>query len=217
MKYKAVLFDMDGTLLDTLQDLSDSVNALLLGHGYPERPVDYVRRSVGNGVRALLKRALPHPATEEELDGLMEEYTAIYKKNLKNTTKPFPGVMDALAALKKDGVKTAIISNKPDYAVVPLSNDIFGSLIDIAMGEREGIPRKPDPKCINIALDALGVTAAEALYVGDSGVDIQTAKNSGLGSVGVTWGFRGENELRAEGAAHIINEIGEIIPLVAGR
>jgi len=216
MKCFAVLFDMDGTLLDTLQDLTDSVNELLANHGYAARTADYVRASVGNGVRALLQRTLPSPVPESLLEPLLSEYLGIYKKNMNNNTHPFDRVMDILAILKENGVKTAVVSNKPDHAVVALSKSIFGELIDLSMGEREGIPRKPDPQSIHIALTELGVKPCEALYVGDSCVDIQTAKNAGLGSVGVTWGYCDAGALIAEGADYIIDNIDGLLPLVTG-
>ncbi len=216
MKYKAVLFDMDGTLLDTLQDLTDSVNELLENHGYPTRSMDYVRESVGNGVRVLLKRTLPETVREAELEVLMREYFGIYQKNMNNHTRPFPGVMDVLQYLQQNSIRTAIISNKPDSAVVALSKDLFGSLIDYTMGEKEGIPRKPDPKSAHMVLEHLDVAASGAMYVGDSDVDIKTAKNAGVCSVGVTWGFRSADELAAEGADHIISDIRELIALTGG-
>jgi phosphoglycolate phosphatase len=217
MKYKAVLFDMDGTLLDTLQDLTDSVNELLENHCYPARSMDCVRESVGNGARALLKKTLPENVRENELETLIQEYFGIYQKNMNNHTRPFPGVMDVLQYLRQNNVRTAIISNKPDPAVVTLSKNLFGSLIDYTMGEREGIPRKPDPAGAHMALERLDVAASGAMYVGDLAVDIKTAKNAGVRSVGVTWGFRGADELAAAGADHIISDIRELIALTGGK
>lgn len=202
MNIRYVVFDLDGTLLNTLDDLFLSVNKILSDHGYKTRSKDEVRSYLGNGVRALLDLALP----EEErfrTDELLPEFKAYYDLHKEDNTAPYAGVKEAVAEIKKAGVKCAIVSNKFDAAVQELKNVTFSGLIDFACGEREGVKPKPAPDGVFLAMDALGADPAETVYVGDSEVDLATAENTGLKCVAVSWGFRDRDELVKRGAKNI--------------
>lgn len=202
MNIRYVVFDLDGTLLNTLDDLFLSVNKTLSDHGYKTRSKNEVRSYLGNGVRALLNLALP----EEErfrTDELLPEFKAYYDLHKEDNTAPYAGVKEAVAEIKKAGVKCAIVSNKFDAAVQELKNVTFSGLIDFACGEREGVKPKPAPDGVFLAMDALGAVPDETVYVGDSEVDLATAENSGLKCVAVSWGFRDRDELVKRGAKNI--------------
>lgn len=202
MNIRYVVFDLDGTLLNTLDDLFLSVNKILSDHGYKTRSKNEVRSYLGNGVRALLDLALP----EEErfrTDELLPEFKAYYDLHKEDNTAPYAGVKEAVAEIKKAGVKCAIVSNKFDAAVQELKNVTFSGLIDFACGEREGVKPKPAPDGVFLAMDALGAVPDETVYVGDSEVDLATAENSGLKCVAVSWGFRDRDELVKRGAKNI--------------
>lgn len=202
MNIRYVVFDLDGTLLNTLDDLFLSVNKILSDHGYKTRSKNEVRSYLGNGVRSLLNLALP----EEErfrTDELLPEFKAYYDLHKEDNTAPYAGVKEAVAEIKKAGVKCAIVSNKFDAAVQELKNVTFSGLIDFACGEREGVKPKPAPDGVFLAMQALGADPAETVYVGDSEVDLATANNSGLKCVAVSWGFRDRDELVKRGAKNI--------------
>ena len=202
MNIRYVVFDLDGTLLNTLDDLFLSVNKILSDHGYKTRSKNEVRSYLGNGVRALLDLALP----EEErfrTDELLPEFKAYYDLHKEDNTAPYAGVKEAVAEIKKAGVKCAIVSNKFDAAVQELKNVTFSGLIDFACGEREGVKPKPAPDGVFLAMNELGADPAETVYVGDSEVDLATANNSGLKCVAVSWGFRDRDELVKRGAKNI--------------
>lgn len=202
MNIRYVVFDLDGTLLNTLDDLFLSVNKILSDHGYKTRSKDEVRSYLGNGVRALLDLALP----EEErfrTDELLPEFKAYYDLHKEDNTAPYAGVKEAVAEIKKAGVKCAIVSNKFDAAVQELKNVTFSGLVDFACGEREGVKPKPAPDGVFLAMQALGADSAETVYVGDSEVDLATAENTGLRCVAVSWGFRDRDELVKRGAKNI--------------
>ena len=202
MNIRYVVFDLDGTLLNTLDDLFLSVNKILSDHGYKTRSKNEVRSYLGNGVRALLDLALP----EEErfhTDELLPEFKEYYDLHKEDNTAPYAGVKEAVAEIKKAGVKCAIVSNKFDAAVQELKNVTFSGLIDFACGEREGVKPKPAPDGVFLAMQALGADPAETVYVGDSEVDLATANNSGLKCVAVSWGFRDRDELVKRGAKNI--------------
>lgn len=202
MKYKAVLFDMDGTLLDTLSDMHDAVNHILALHGWPQRSREEVRAFVGNGARKLMERAVPaEVAASPAFEGVLEEYKAWYQSHNCVTTAPYPGIPALLAALEQAGVAAAVVSNKPDATTKTLAARFFPGMP--AFGQREGAAPKPDPALVRLALEQLGVSAADAVYVGDSEVDVATARNAGLPLVAVSWGFRGREVLTAAGAETI--------------
>ncbi|MBR2341785.1 MAG: HAD family hydrolase [Clostridia bacterium] len=208
--YDFYIFDLDGTLLDTLDDLASSVNATLKRFGYPPRSKEEVCNFVGNGVKLLLIRAIGYePANFLEIFEYFKEY---YSKHSADQTKPYVGVLELLQRLKSQGKKTAIVSNKSDFATKSLSKKYFDGLINVTLGENEdaGIRKKPAPDSVELALKEMGISKEKSVYIGDSDVDIQTAKNAGLACISVTWGFRNEQFLRENGGicfAHSPNEI----------
>ncbi len=209
-KYKAVIFDLDGTLLDTLCDLCDSTNAALRAVGYPERTIDEVRRFVGNGIGLLIERALPGGRENPDYEKVLDAFKADYAKNCLNKTKPYDGVNELISVIKKRGIKTAVVSNKIDFAVKDLAKNFFPEL-DYALGETEGIRRKPAPDMMIRTCDFLGVKREDSLFVGDSDVDIETAKNAGTDCVSVTWGFRDREFLIEHGASHFADKPSDIL------
>ncbi len=208
---KTVIFDLDGTLLDTLEDLKDSVNAALLAYGYPERSLEEVRRFVGNGVARLMELAVPEQLSKEKTKEILDFFKIHYAENCNDRTKPYEGVLKLLSHLKNEGYRLAIVSNKFDAAVKELNQLYFSNLIEVAVGEREGVRRKPYPDTVNIALKELGCSAEEALYIGDSEVDVETAKHSGLRLLAVDWGFRTREELIRSGAQIIVEKPEDIV------
>ncbi len=199
MRYTTVLFDLDGTLLDTLDDLTDAVNRTLSRCGLPQRDRREVRSFLGNGARYLMEHAAPGVAGER-FEQLLRDYKADYDANCRVKTAPYPGIDALLRALRAAGCRTGIISNKPDSAVQPLYEAFFADTMDTAVGEREGIRRKPAPDTVLAAMERLGAAAEQTLYVGDSEVDIRTAQNAGVDCASVTWGFRDPEELKRSGA-----------------
>ena len=199
MSYKLAIFDLDGTILDTLDDLSDSANFALAAHNFPIRTREEIRRFVGNGVRKLIERALPADMAETRTDEVLATFLAHYKTNCNNKTKPYDGILTMLRRLRERGCKTAVLSNKADAPVQTLIKLYFDGLIDYAAGEKEGIPRKPAPDGVYAILEHFDVEAGDCAYIGDSDVDVDTAKNSGMDYIGVDWGFRDREELMARG------------------
>lgn len=212
--YKLAVFDMDGTILDTLEDLKDSTNFALEKCGYPTRSYDEVRRFVGNGIRKLIERAVPEGLTTEQIDRVHEVFTEHYKVHCADTTKAYDGIKPLLEKLRASGVKTAVVSNKADYGVQELCKEYFDGLFDYAVGEREGIRRKPAPDAVNEALRVLGIDKSEAVYIGDSDVDFETAKNAELPCISVLWGFRDEEFLREKGATLFVRDPAEIYDII---
>lgn len=214
MKYSTIVFDLDGTLLNTLDDLKDSLNYALTTLGYEEKTLDEVRTFVGNGVYELVQQAMPVHSTEEDIQKCITSFKEHYSRNMQNKTRPYDGIMDILRELHRNNVKMAIVSNKFDAAVKELSNKYFGDLIAVAIGESATVKRKPAPDSVFTALNELGSKINEAIFVGDSETDVQTAKNAGLPCIGVTWGFRTREVLKSEGADYIINTPDEILSLL---
>ena len=212
--YKLAVFDMDGTILDTLEDLKDSTNFALEKCGYPTRSYDEVRRFVGNGIRKLIERAVPEGLTVEQIDRVHEVFTEHYKVHCADTTKAYDGIKPLLEKLRASGVKTAVVSNKADYGVQELCKEYFDGLFDYAVGEREGIRRKPAPDAVNEALRVFGIDKSEAVYIGDSDVDFETAKNAELPCISVLWGFRDEEFLREKGATLFVRDPAEIYDII---
>ena len=212
--YKLAVFDMDGTILDTLEDLKDSTNFALEKCGYPVRTYDEVRRFVGNGIRKLIERAVPEGLTTEQIDRVHEVFTEHYKVHCADKTKAYDGIKPLLEKLRASGVKTAVVSNKADYGVQELCKEYFDGLFDYAVGEREGIRRKPAPDAVNEALRVLGMSKSEAVYIGDSDVDFETAKNAELPCISVLWGFRDEEFLREKGATLFVRDPAEIYDII---
>ena len=200
MKYKIAIFDLDGTLLDTLQDLADSTNFALQSYGYPQRSIQEVRRFVGNGIEKLIERALPTSVSFEEKTRVLEAFKTHYGAHCEDHTAPYDGIMDLLDRLTEAGVTIAVVSNKIDFAVQALCKKYFGSRFSVAVGERKGIRKKPCPDSVLEVLATAGLSPSDAVYIGDSEVDILTARNAGTDIISVTWGFRDRELLLASGA-----------------
>lgn len=198
--YDAYIFDLDGTLLNTLGDLAASCNFALREHGYSERSLDEVRCFVGNGVRKLIERALPSGVGECCVDAVLATFRQYYMEHGIDTTQPYPGIMELLTRLRKRGVRVAVVSNKFCEATQELCRHFFGDLVEVAIGEGRGVRKKPCPDAVIEALRQLGVEKGGAVYVGDSDVDIETARNSGLPCISVLWGFRDREFLLEHGA-----------------
>lgn len=216
MKYKLAVFDLDGTILNTLEDLADSTNYALRENGLPERSIEQVRCFVGNGIRKLMERAVPAGSDEALICRVHESFTAHYKEHCADKTRAYDGILELLRALREAGCMTAVVSNKADYGVQTLCQDYFPGLFDFAVGEREGIRRKPNPDSVNEILEKLNVRRADAVYIGDSDVDIETAKNAGLACISVTWGFRDREFLLRHGAEKLVEKPEEIYGEVVG-
>lgn len=203
-----VLFDLDGTLLNTLDDLCDSTNFALRQFGYPERSIDEIRTFVGEGVRLLIERAMPAEA-KDGTDEVLAVFAAHYDKNKENKTRPYDGVSEMLGQVCRT-YKTAIVSNKYDSAVAALRDKLFPE-VALAVGEREGLNKKPSPDMPLYALEKLGSRRENAVYVGDSNIDILTARNSGLPVIAVSWGFRPRRMLEEMGADIIIDSPAQLL------
>ena len=214
MRYKLAVFDMDGTILNTLEDLADSTNYALKVNGLPERTIDEVRRFVGNGIRLLIERAVPADTDKELTDKVFDTFKEYYKTNCAVKTRPYDGIKDVLLELRKAGCLTAVVSNKADFAVQDLCKDYFDNLFDFAIGEREGIKKKPAPDSVFEVLSKLNVEKADAVYIGDSDVDFATSVNAGMDVIMVGWGFRDEEFLREKGAKRIIKQPSEILDII---
>lgn len=213
-KYDLAIFDLDGTVLNTLEDLTDSLNAVLDQYKYPRRTLSEVRGFVGNGIRLLIRRALPEEATEETVDLLYQNFIQYYQKHCMEKTKPYVGIPELLQDLRDQGYRTAVISNKADPAVKVLCDRYFEGLFDLVAGERPGIPRKPAPDSVHEILDSLQVSKDRAVYIGDSDVDIATSRNAGLDCIIVTWGFKDRDFLKEMGAGCLVSSPGEIRDLI---
>lgn len=205
MNYQLAIFDLDGTLLDTLEDLADSANYVMETFGYPKRTLAEVRSFVGNGIRKLLERSAPKDTSSEEMDRMFEAFKEYYGTHCADKTKPYDGIIELLENLKKQGVKLAVVSNKADYAVKALCEQYFGGYFDVAVGERVGIARKPAPDTVNEVLKNLQIDNFQAVYIGDSEVDVQTARNAELDCIAVDWGFRDKEVLKDAGAEIIVS------------
>lgn len=209
---KTVIFDLDGTLLNTLDDLADSTNYALSKFGYPTRTIEEVRQFVGNGVAKLIERAIPEGKNNPNFEKCLAIFKENYAQNMYNKTAPYNGIIEMLSNLKSKGIKIAVVSNKFDLAVKELCKKYFEGFIDFAAGENEaqGIKKKPAPDTVISVLNEFNFASEDAVYVGDSDVDIMTAKNSKMPCISVTWGFRDEKFLLENGATILINAPSEI-------
>lgn len=212
MRYHSVIFDLDGTLLNTLDDLAASTNYALARHGLPCRTTDEVRRFVGNGIRNLIRLAVAPNTDEALVDAVKATFDRHYGAHNLDRTRPYPGIIELVERLRHAGLRCCVVSNKGDYAVQPLVEHFFCGLFDVACGEREdqGIRRKPWPDTVNACMRATGADTSNSVYVGDSEVDVLTAHNAQIPCVLVSWGFRDEKYLREKGAQTIVHTVTEL-------
>ena len=213
-KYTTVVFDLDGTLLDTLEDLTDSVNYALDKHGFATHKVENIRRFVGNGIRQLMELAVPGGLDNREFEETFQDFKEHYSANCNNKTKPYDNVLELLEELNHRGIKMAIVSNKVDSAVKELSQTYFSKYISVAIGEGPSVHRKPAPDAVLEALNQLGSTVEESVYIGDSEIDIETASNAGMTCISCLWGFRDEACLIENGATYIIDDPKNVLHLI---
>lgn len=210
----AVIFDLDGTLLNTLGDLRAATNHALEVRGLPPHSMEEIRQFIGNGIRLLICRAMPEGTPEAEIDAALDDFKAYYAAHIHDRTVPYDGIPQLLTALRKRGIKVAVLSNKIDSASQQLIEYFFPGKTDVVFGEHVGVPRKPDPTSCRMVMQQLGVQPEQVLYVGDSGTDMQTAKNAGLYAVGVTWGFRSKEVLLKCGADVLVHRPEQILQIL---
>ena len=210
----AVIFDLDGTLLNTLGDLRAATNHALEVRGLPPHSMEEIRQFIGNGIRLLICRAMPEGTPEAEIDAALDDFKAYYAAHIHDRTVPYDGIPQLLTALKKRGIQVAVLSNKIDSASQQLIEYFFPGKTDVVFGEHVGVPRKPDPTSCRMVMQQLDVQPEQVLYVGDSGTDMQTAKNAGLYAVGVTWGFRSKEVLLEYGADVLVHRPEQILQIL---
>lgn len=213
-KIDTIIFDLDGTLLNTLDDLTDSVNYVLSLYGFPNRKITEIKSFVGNGVGRLIELCVSDGINNPKYEKCLADFRDHYSTNIQNKTDAYQGINELLKQLVKENYKIAIVSNKFDAAVKKLNQVYFGEYIKVAIGESENVSRKPAPDTVFKALEELGSSADRAVYVGDSEVDVKTAENSGIVCIGVTWGFRDREVLENEGADYIIDRPEELLKVI---
>ena len=213
MRYNTYIFDLDGTILDTLLDLANAVNFAMRSKGYPERTVDEVRSFIGNGIKVLIKRAVPQGTGEDDYAEALEIFTKYYLEHIADYTKPYDGIIDVINELKKKGCKTAVVSNKAHFAAQAVVKDFFVDIFDAVTGKMDEFPPKPEPDSLLYTIKMLGADKEKCIYIGDSDVDVLTAHNAGLECIGVTWGNRDEDVLLQSGAEYIAHRPKEILDI----
>ncbi|MCR5272721.1 MAG: HAD family hydrolase [Lachnospiraceae bacterium] len=210
MKYKLAIFDMDGTILNTIDDLADSLNVVLKEYDMPTHTVEEVKNFVGNGIHKLIERAVPKGSDNETIERVFDSYNRYYKEHCAVKTKPYDGIKETIIELKEAGVITAVVSNKADYGVQSLCEDYFDGLFDFALGEKEGVRRKPCPDSVNAVMEKFKTEKKDTVYIGDSEVDFETSRNANVDVIMVAWGFRDEKTIRDLGAKTIVHKPVEI-------
>ena len=216
-KYELVIFDMDGTILYTLDDICDGVNASLSKHGLPVRTKDEIRRHIGNGIRHEIESSVPEGTKESMIDAVFHDFHAWYEIHCNDRTRPYDGIVELLEDLKQAGIHCAVVSNKADYAVKALNEIYFKGLLEAGVGEKDGIARKPAPDEVDEVLRLLNMERNRAVYIGDSEVDIETAANSGMDCIGVSWGYRDRKWLQECGAEVIVDDVSQLRQLLLGE
>lgn len=209
-----IVFDLDGTLLNTLEDLKDSVNFALERQGFPLRNLSEIRSFVGNGIRLLMERAVPENIPAETFEICFKDFCDYYKIHMEDKTAPYDGINDMLTNIKKAGFKTAIVTNKADFAAQDLCKRMFGKNIDFVVGSSDDRPNKPEPDGVFYALEKLGSKIENTVFVGDADTDILTAKNANLSSIGVLWGFRDREVIEEAGAEYIVESVNDLEKLL---
>ncbi len=206
-----IIFDLDGTLLNTLEDLMDSVNFALARQNFPLRTLLEIRSFVGNGIRLLMERAVPSDVIgTDTFEVCFKDFCDYYKIHMEDKTAPYEHINEMLDAVKKAGYKTAIVTNKADFAAQDLCKRMFGDNIDLVVGSSDDRPNKPAPDGVYYALEVLGSKLENTIFVGDADTDILTAKNAKLSSIGVLWGFRDREVIENEGAEYIVETVKEL-------
>lgn len=213
-KKNTVIFDLDGTLLNTLEDLRDSVNAIMKKYGFPQYSTDQIRSFVGNGVGKLIERSVPEGRENESFEAALADFKSYYTAHCRIRTKPYDGVLDLMKSLCERGFRLAIVSNKNDAAVRELNEIYFSQYTKAAIGDREGAKRKPAPDAVFAALGELGSEKENAVYVGDSEVDYETAANSGLDCILVSWGFRDRELLQSLEGAVVADDCEQLLNML---
>ena len=212
--YKHVIFDLDGTLLNTIDDLADTGNHVCTLHGWPTHTVAEFKLMVGNGIPKLVERFAPQGTSQEVLDQAFQEFMDWYGVHKEDKTAPYAGMPEVAKALREAGVSIAVLSNKADVMAGPVVEHYYPGIFPVVQGALPGLPTKPDPTLLHKLMDRLGATQEDTLFVGDSNVDIRTAKNGGLTGCGVLWGFRSREELEAAGADVIVSTPQELLDLI---
>ena len=216
--YTHVIFDLEGTLLNTIDDLADACNHVAKLHGWPTHTVEEYKYFVGNGMTKLAERFVPQDwRTPEGVRQVLGEFMPYYDAHKEDKTAPYPGVPEAVKAMKDGGVCVAVLSNKADQMAGPVVEHYYPGLFPVVQGALPDVPTKPDPTLLHRLMERIGAKAESTLFVGDSNVDIRTAKNGGLTSCGVLWGFRTREELEAEGADFVVSDPRALTELVLGR
>ena len=210
MKYDVVIFDLDGTILNTLDDLADSLNHVLEANNFPTHTIDEVRMFVGNGIRKLIERALPQDTDEATRENIYKQFSEYYGQHSQDKTRPYDGIPELFNELRNVGIKIAVNTNKDEDIAKVICEKYFPGMIDVIAGGRKDTPIKPAPAGVNKILKTLNIPKEEALYVGDSDVDIQTGANCGIDEIGVAWGFRGEEFLRQHGAKTVFSDVEQL-------
>ena len=214
MRYKLAIFDMDGTILDTLDDLCDAMNYALVRSDMPQRDREKIRCFLGNGIYRLAELSVPQGTSAEKIEEVIGCFHEYYKDHCAIKTKPYDEICEVIATLRRYGVKTAVVSNKVDYAVKSLCRDYFDGLFDYSVGDKAGQRRKPYPDSVNAVLNYFGVPREQAVYIGDSEVDFETAKNAQVDDIIVSWGFRTEEYLKSIGVKRVVHRPNEILEII---
>lgn len=211
-----VIFDLDGTILNTLDDLTDAVNFAMTAHGFPTHSAEKVKSFVGNGIEMLIKRSVPQNCSDELFKACFRDFCRYYEEHMNDKTAGYDGIAELLSELQKAGFMTAVVTNKADFAAQALCKKIFGDLITVTVGANDNIRHKPYPDGTLKVLETLGVKAENAYFVGDSDVDVKTAENAGIDFIGVLWGFRDKAVLETAGATVFAKNTQELKSLLMG-